>query len=512
MDLSRRAEPADVHHAWDTFDLLPQPIAIVDHSGAIVALNAAWQQSLERQPALAAAMPADNIVRLSAAHFQLTVDAAAELAHGLEAVLRGEHDQITLELRTSNGAASVAATITPLSFAGQRGALVQQQARHTPQAELEHSHQDELRQIIISTAPFIVFAVDRDGNFTFFDGGDVATLGLAPAYMIGRSAFQIYGDQPHIVDNLRRALNGAAFSAEITMNGKTYEARYTPLHAADGTVSGAVGITFNITEQKRAEDALREGEERFRRLSEVSTEGIAIHENGAILDSNQALARLFGYDPADMTGKSAFDLVHPTSHDPLRSHMAEATSEPYEVLGVRKDGSTFPVEILGRLLAYEGRNVRVVTLRDMTTQKQAEAALRESLRQAEIIRDQANRLDELSTPLFPLSQRVVLMPLIGTLDTRRAHHMIETLLAGIAAHRAHKVLVDITGVAVVDTHVANVLIQAAQAARLLGAAVIITGIRPEVAQTLIGLGVDLRGVATRGTLQDGVAAALTTAA
>jgi len=117
-------------------------------------------------------------------------------------------------------------------------------------------------------------------------------------------------------------------------------------------------------------------------------------------------------------------------------------------------------------------------------------------------------LAELSTPLIPLSDTVVVMPIIGAVDSRRAQQVMETLLGGIAENGANVAIIDITGVSVVDTQVANVFVQAAQAVKLLGAQVMLTGIRPEVAQTLIGLGVDLRGIVTHSSLQRGIAMAL----
>jgi anti-anti-sigma regulatory factor len=137
--------------------------------------------------------------------------------------------------------------------------------------------------------------------------------------------------------------------------------------------------------------------------------------------------------------------------------------------------------------------------------KQAEAALRAS---EERLRLQEAALRELSTPLIPISDRVVVMPLIGAIDSRRAQQVIETLLHGLADSRADRAILDITGVLVVDTQVANALVAAAQAVKLLGAMVILTGIRREVAQTMVGLGIDLRGIVTCGTLQSGIAYAL----
>jgi rsbT co-antagonist protein RsbR len=145
--------------------------------------------------------------------------------------------------------------------------------------------------------------------------------------------------------------------------------------------------------------------------------------------------------------------------------------------------------------------------RDMLLTQRNEALHFSRLQEA-VIRAQEATLAELSTPLLAISDRVLVMPLIGVIDPRRAQQVIENLLAGVTQRRASAVILDITGVSVVDTQVANALMSAAQAVRLLGARVIITGIRPEVAQTLVGLGVDLSGITTKASLQNGIAEAL----
>ena len=128
--------------------------------------------------------------------------------------------------------------------------------------------------------------------------------------------------------------------------------------------------------------------------------------------------------------------------------------------------------------------------------------------QQQIIAAQQVTLRELSTPLIPLADSIIALPLIGSIDSRRAQQMLETLLTGVAELGATSVLIDITGVPLVDTQVAQVLVQAAAAVKLLGAQVILTGVRPEVAQTLVGLGVKLPGLIIRATLQNGIAYAL----
>ncbi len=117
-------------------------------------------------------------------------------------------------------------------------------------------------------------------------------------------------------------------------------------------------------------------------------------------------------------------------------------------------------------------------------------------------------LQELTAPLIPMFERVSVMPLVGTIDTERARLIMENLLKGVVDHRAEVVLIDITGVPVVDTMVAHHIIQAADAVRLVGAKAMLVGIRPEIAQTIVNLGIDLNQFITKSTMQKGVEAAL----
>jgi anti-anti-sigma regulatory factor len=176
---------------------------------------------------------------------------------------------------------------------------------------------------------------------------------------------------------------------------------------------------------------------------------------------------------------------------------------------IRQDGETFPaLESCFTIKNEAGAAQYMVALvRDITDQKRQEAE--HAALQQQIIDTQRDTLRELSTPLIPITNEVMIMPLIGTIDSGRAQMVMESLLDGVARHQARLVILDITGVAVVDTQVAQAFIQAAQAVRLLGAQVMLTGIGPHIAQTLVSLGVDLGDMLTRGSLQAGIASALT---
>jgi rsbT co-antagonist protein RsbR len=121
-----------------------------------------------------------------------------------------------------------------------------------------------------------------------------------------------------------------------------------------------------------------------------------------------------------------------------------------------------------------------------------------------VIREQQEAIRVLSTPVLQVRERLLILPIIGVIDPQRARQLTEQLLRGIRTNRAKVVVIDITGVPVMDANVANHLVQTVEATRLLGATVIITGLSPEIAQTLVTIGVDLGKMNTVGDLQGGI--------
>jgi rsbT co-antagonist protein RsbR len=121
-----------------------------------------------------------------------------------------------------------------------------------------------------------------------------------------------------------------------------------------------------------------------------------------------------------------------------------------------------------------------------------------------IIRQQQEAIRELSTPVLQVRERLLILPIIGVIDSQRARQLTEQLLRAIRSNRAKVVVVDITGVPTIDSTVANHLVQTVEASRLMGATVIITGLSSEIAQTLVTIGVDLNKMNTVGDLQGGL--------
>lgn len=147
-------------------------------------------------------------------------------------------------------------------------------------------------------------------------------------------------------------------------------------------------------------------------------------------------------------------------------------------------------------------------LAEQTAVQLAEQRLAE-LQDALTLRDQLNTtVRELSSPVLPVLAGILVMPLIGAIDSERAQLITSTLLESIAQHRAHMIIIDVTGVPVVDTQVARVLLSAADAARLLGTETMLVGIRPELARTITMLGLDLSHLVMRVDLRSGIQSAL----
>jgi PAS domain S-box-containing protein len=175
-------------------------------------------------------------------------------------------------------------------------------------------------------------------------------------------------------------------------------------------VVGILGVGRDITERKRAEEALRESEQRFSRLSGATFEGLVIHERGRILDANPAFARMFGYELSEVIRMHALDFTAPESRDLLWQGILSRRKEPFEALGLRKDGSTLMCELRGRDIPYQERMVTVTAVRDVTERKKAEEALRESearLRSLFEASPDAIILSDLNTNIIMVNHRAV---------------------------------------------------------------------------------------------------------
>jgi|GEM_PF-1547542 len=184
----------------------------------------------------------------------------------------------------------------------------------------------------------------------------------------------------------------------MTKGGRTIPYYFTGVRIVIGGKPHLLGIGLDISDRKQAEEALRESEARFSKLSEATWEAIAIHDRGVLLQANDQYYQMYGYEPAELLGKQTISITAtPESVKTIRKHInSGGNAGPYEVTGIRKDGTEFPKEVRSKMIEYSGEKVRVAAIRDITERKQAENELRK--RKAEL-KIQSQHLQEVNSAL-----------------------------------------------------------------------------------------------------------------
>jgi rsbT co-antagonist protein RsbR len=273
-----------------------------------------------------------------------------------------------------------------------------------------------------------------------------------------------------------------------------------------GDATGALLMHHDITERKELEAAHRATKDRLRYVLDMLPEGF--WDWNLVTDEvyySDLWCETLGYAPSEVEphARAWVNLLHPDDRTRVLDAMYGYIEGRYPFYSCearlrRKDG-TYRWDIdRGRIVTRDenGKALRVVGLQiDISDRKLAES----------LVEEQSKRLMDLSTPLIPISEQVVAMPLIGTIDAERADQVLSSLLNGISRSGASVAILDVTGVSLMDSHVAAVLVNAAKGVQLLGAQVVLTGVRPEVASILVKLDLDLTNIVIRGTLQSGIA-------
>ncbi len=264
-----------------------------------------------------------------------------------------------------------------------------EEIRHTYEA-LAAAHEElKLAQkqlaTVISGAPIVLFALDREGNFTLSDGAGLKQLGLEPGDMVGRSVFEMYSNYPTVIESMHRALQGEEFVTINTVENLVFETRTSALHDANGELIGMIGVATDITQHTRMEDELRASQEKLAGILALASDAfISIDAEQHITLFNKQAERVFGYSEAEVLGQplrmllpSRYAALHETHvHAFTDSPIATRRMNPDgKIFGKRKDGSEFPIEASISRLQLGDEIIFTVMLRDISLQLETQQEL-----------------------------------------------------------------------------------------------------------------------------------------
>lgn len=235
--------------------------------------------------------------------------------------------------------------------------------------------------------PMAIIDWDLDFKVTFWNEAATRLFGYTAEEALGKEAWELIvpKEAEEHVHNIWQDLidNGGgenSSNSNVTKSGEIIFCNWynTPLINDNGKVISVTSLVFDITKSQQAEQNLLESENRLKVLSNSSFEGIFILDNGRCIEANETGCKLFGYPYHEIIGMNAIDVIAEKDRKTVVQHISSGFEEPYEVTGLRKDGSTFAAEVQGKSIKYKGENVRLTAVRNISRGKNAELELKES--------------------------------------------------------------------------------------------------------------------------------------
>jgi len=394
-------------------------------------------------------------------------------------------------------------------------AALEQERRARLDAEARH-------RALFRALPMMAQRLDADARIIDVTDRWLEGLGFARDEVLGRgpAEFTTEASRQRMLSELlpELARTGRLEDKEVQVIRKDGEVLDILLSVAaerdeGGRFIGATGVLRDNTEQKRTSQALRDSEERYRTLMDAVPIGVFVRVGPAIVYINQTGLNLLGAkSAAEIVGRPPFDIIHPDHRPSVLERMKVVNRGQVppraEFRMVGTDGREFDADVIGLPITFNGSPASLVGFLDLTDRKRGEEAVRRAELQEEMLRVKEDTLRAISTPLLPVSESVVVMPLVGVVDEERVRRMLEVLLQGISSHKASIAILDMTGTPSIEMSAAEALVRAAKAACLLGAEVVLSGLSPRMAQALAEGGVATGGITVRGTLKDSIAYAL----
>jgi rsbT co-antagonist protein RsbR len=369
----------------------------------------------------------------------------------------------------------------------------------------------DLEAMLDAIADYEIIKLDVDGTVASWSRGAQALKGYTAQEIIGQPVSVFYTNEDQAAGLAERELQMATdtgrFEVEgwrVRKDGKRFWASVilTPIRAPGGTLAGFVKVTRDISERRSTDDM-------FRGLLESAPDAMVLAgPDGRIVLANRQAEQMFGFGRDELAGTEVEGLIPARFRGRHPGHrtgfFAAAVPRPMgpglELFGQRRDGTEFPVEISLSPVQTDQGVLVAAAIRDITERRATEIRLER----------QRDEILELSTPVIQVWDKVLALPIIGTLDSGRAARLTEGLLEKIAETQAEVIILELSGVPAIDTQVAQHMLRTVQAAALMGAVSVMSGMRPETAQAMVHLGIDMGQIRSRSTLRDALQLAMQT--
>ncbi|HEY5037526.1 MAG TPA: EAL domain-containing protein [bacterium] len=274
----------------------------------------------------------------------------------------------------------------PIDFEGKKARFVMvSDISASKKAETALGESEKRLRAVVTAAPIVLFAIDRNGLFTLLEGSGLNGLNLKPGEVIGKSAFDLYRESPKIIQNLRRALAGESFFVVVEEQNLVFQTHYSPVLAEGGEVTGIIGTALDITDQKHSEQAFRGSEEKFGELFNNAIDSIFLFEinadgmPGKFIEVNDTACSKLCYSREELLRVTPLDIAAPEDLSEIPKmfkkllQLGQVTSEK---IYLSKTGLKIPVELNSHVIQWNGKQVVQSIARDITDRKRAEETIR----------------------------------------------------------------------------------------------------------------------------------------
>lgn len=451
----------------------PMPMALLSGTGEVVACNPAWEQRVGPPGLLLERVHEDDRGELTA-----RMTAARAAAGSVSATAR---------LVDARGKTA------PLQWTLWRADDTALWAAVKPDREAWET-QARVLVDVFQTMDAVIWACDRAGTLQVSDGNGLVSLGLKPGQLVGMSMVELYGEGAQVLELCKRALAGETVRMDTVADGVHWIVHYAPRRGEDGEIDGVQTFGINLADHVN----LAAQAELLRAcinsmpiiIWAFDKDGVCVVAQGGALAQVGAMERNgLGKHMLELCGHT--DDVREAFQRALSGEVAHAEQNRQD--RVWRTRFVPQKDVLGVIIGVGAIS------EDITQQRLVEQQLRQQLR---LTQDQQESIARLSSPIIEVWQDVLIVPLIGAVDSDRAEMVMESLLAAVVERQAAFAILDLTGIDSVDTTTAHHLIKITNGLTLLGCRGVVTGIRPPVAQTMVGLGFDLSQVSTLRSLKE----------